>query len=84
MSAISSERLFDEITDFLLSAPTPQAIIGFQASDALNQRLETLLNDRAAGALDATAQAELEQFLHLNHLLILLKAKARQKLQEAS
>lgn len=82
MSILSSERLFDEITDFLLSAPTPQAIIGFQASEALNRRLEVLLNDHAEGMLDVEARAELEQFLQFNHLLILLKAKARQKLQE--
>lgn len=76
------ETLFDEITDFLLSAPTPHAIIAFKPSEALNDRLDELLSLNESDLLSSEGHQELAQFLQFNHLLTLLKAKARLKLLE--
>lgn len=71
------ETLFDEITDFLVAAPTPREIIAFKPSAPLDERLHELLERKADDGLSNEEEEELDRFLHLNHLLTLLKAKAR-------
>ncbi len=74
--------LFDEITDFLLSQPTPEDILAFSPSDSLNARLHELLDKNRNETLAANERTELEQFLQIDHLFAMLKAKARLKLVE--
>jgi hypothetical protein len=81
MDVVTPETLLDELTDFLVSEPTPHEIIAFKPPDSLDQRLHELLDKNSAGVLTGSEQAELNRFLEVNHLLILLKAKARLKLR---
>jgi len=79
--AIAPERtLFDEITDFLASAPTAEAIIAYKPSDILDQRLHELLDKNSAEGLTPEERKELDEFLQINHLLTVVTAKARLKL----
>lgn len=67
----------DEIVDFLVGQiPTP-ALAGFQPSAEARQRIwELVAKEKEAGLLpDETV--ELEDYLKLEHLLVLAKAKAR-------
>ena len=80
MSLAPAETLFDEITDFLLSRPTPEEIIAFQPPERLNQRLHELLDKNKQDALLPDERRELDRFLHIDHLFTILKAKARIKL----
>jgi len=80
MAISSPETLFDEIADFLLSQPTPEQVIAYRVSQALQSRLDELLNKNAGSGLNTDERAELEQFLQYNHVLIMLKARARLKL----
>ena len=68
---------FDEMLDFLASGPTRDDIAAFKISSATQSRLEELLDkNREEGLTDAEA-AELDVFQTVNHILILLKARAR-------
>ena len=80
MDIAPAETLFDEITDFLLSRPTPEQIVAFEASEMLNERLHELLDKNREEGLKAEENAELESFLKIGHVLTILKAKARLKL----
>ncbi|MBE2269580.1 MAG: hypothetical protein IAE80_15190 [Anaerolinea sp.] len=80
MAISSPETLFDEIADFLLSQPTPEQVIAYRVSQALQSRLDELLNKNAGSGLNTDERAELEQFLQYNHVLIMLKARARLRL----
>lgn len=80
MAIAPAGTLFDEITDFLVSGPTPEQIVVYQAPDLLNARLHALLDKNRASALTAEERAELDTFLQIGHLLTVLKAKARLKL----
>ncbi len=80
MTIAQSETLFDEITDFLVAQPSPEQIIAYQASTSLQGRLNDLLDKNANAELTPDERSELDQFLQFNHLLILLKAKARLRL----
>jgi HKD family nuclease len=73
------DTLFDEITDFLSSAPTTEAIIAFKPSEALDQRLHDLLDKNSRDELTGEEQTELHEFLRMNHFLKMLRLKARLK-----
>ncbi len=78
----AQEALLDEITEFLLTRPTAEDIIASHAFETLDARLHKFLDKNSAGVLDRDERAELDRFLQLNHMLIVLKAKARQRRTE--
>ena len=80
MDLAPPETLFDELTDFLISSPSAQQIIDFQASERLNLRLHDLLDKNKLDALSSEEENELDTFLKIGHLLTMLKAKVHQKL----
>ena len=69
--------VFAEMIDFLASGPTPAQIVAFKLSPAAQARLETLLDTHREEGLTAEEMAELEVYAQVNHLLLLLKARAR-------
>jgi hypothetical protein len=72
-----AKQLFDEITDFLASAPDTEAILAFTPSDALVQRLSELLERNKTDGLSLDERTELDEFLRMNHLLKIVRLKAR-------
>lgn len=79
----SSASIQDEVLAFLLSSPTPQAIIDFHASDMAQERLRHLLDVNRQGSLSAEERAELDEASQMNHFIMLLKAKAHKTVQAA-
>lgn len=77
-SYIPQTSIQDEVISFLLTSPNAQAILGFQASENAQQRLLYLLEANRDGTLTPSERAELEEASHMNHLMMLLKAKAAQ------
>ena len=80
MVATQPETLFAEIIDFLASTPTPEAILAFNPSDRLEQRLSDLLEQNRQETLSAEERGDLDEFLRMNHFMNMLKIRARQKL----
>lgn len=76
-STPSQTTLFDEIIEFLASTATPEQILAFKPSEALDQRLHFLLDKNSSTMLTPDERAELDEFLRMNHLLKMLKLKAR-------
>jgi hypothetical protein len=72
--------LFDEVLDFLASTPTPQDILDFTPSVQLQARASFLLHQNRVGDLSSDEQHELDEMGRINHLMSLLKIRARQKL----
>jgi hypothetical protein len=75
-----SHPLFDEILDLLASTPTPENIINYHPSEALQSRLSDLLDRNRNGILNADERAELDEFSRMNHLMIMLKIRARKRI----
>lgn len=80
MTAMEPRTLFDEILDFLASTPTPEQIVAFQPSEILQLRLRDLLDRNRNGLLQAEESAELDEFSRMNHLMSMLKIRARKRL----
>lgn len=73
----------DEVLTFLLSSPTPQDVIDFQASQVAQDRLRYLLDANRDGTLSPEERAELDEASHMNHFVMLLKAKAHSALNKS-
>ena len=82
MAQAPSRMLFTEITDFIVSEPSLNEIIAYRPSETLNERLHDLLNKNTNDALSGDEKNELDEFLRLDHLIRMLKAKARLKLAQ--
>jgi len=72
----------DEVFDFLLSAPTPQAVIALRPSQSAQERLRYLLDGNRNQTLNDSERAELESYLQLEHFVRRLKIRAQEKLAE--
>ena len=75
---------YEEIVDFIAAGTTPEAVVAFRPTKAAIQRVEDLIARSRDGIISSEEQAELDDYLQLEHLLILAKARARQNLQLAS
>lgn len=82
MAAYPKPKMLDEITDFLANAPTSEQIVAFKVSDRLNERLHELLDRNANDALTPEEQDELDEFLQMDHFMIVLKAKTQLQLRK--
>jgi hypothetical protein len=74
---------YDEILDFIASGTTPESVVAFRPTQAATQRVEYLLARNRDGVISSQEQVELDDYLQLEHLLILAKSRARKKLQLA-
>lgn len=70
--------VYAEVYRFLVSAPSPEQIIAFHASDEVQARVRQLLDANQDGKLSEDERIELDEFQHINHFVSMLKIYARQ------
>ncbi|MEM7578322.1 MAG: hypothetical protein AAF316_00465 [Cyanobacteria bacterium P01_A01_bin.80] len=68
--------VYQEVLDFLIKRPTPEEIIAFKVSPLAQKRLEDLLKKNRSDTLTSIELAELDVYEQLEHMMILLKARA--------
>ena len=69
------------VTDFLGATPTLAELTAYRLPEALQNRAHELLEKNRTGSLTDEERAEMEEFRQIDHLLTLVKAKARLKLK---
>lgn len=69
---------YEEIIDFIAAGTTPETVIAFRPSLAVQQRVAELIERSKAGSISADDKSELEDYLQLEHIMIMAKARARQ------
>jgi len=69
-----------ELVDFIAAGTTPEGIIRFRPSEAVQRRVSDLIERQRDGSLSSEEQSELDDFLQLEHILIMAKAQARSHL----
>jgi hypothetical protein len=72
-------EVYGEVVDFLASGPSLQAIGAYHASAEAEARVAELLEKNQQGQLTPDERMELDDYEKLNHLLMLIKAQARQR-----
>ena len=69
--------VFHEMIDFLAGGPSPEQIAAFKVSPSAQARLEELLEKNREKELTDDEAAELDLYEQINHVMLLLKARAR-------
>ena len=73
-------RVQDEIIDFIAGGCRPEDVAAFTPSDEAKARVRYLLGRLKDDTLSPEETAELDQFVELEHIMRLAKARARQRL----
>jgi hypothetical protein len=72
---------YEEFVDFIAAGTTPQSVVDFRPSEATKARVADLMRQQKADSLSADETAELNHYLHVEYVMRLAKARARQRLQ---
>lgn len=80
MAVATPTQLVDEITDFLIAHPTPEAIINYRVSEIFDQRAQELLEINRTRGLSSEERTEMDEFMQLEHIMTMMKIKARRQL----
>lgn len=73
---------YDEFVDFIAGGSTPQSVIDFRPSEETKAHVMDLIRRQKNESLAPDETAELNQYLQIEHLMRLAKARARQRLQQ--
>jgi hypothetical protein len=76
---VEISEVYQEVLDFLIKGPTPEEIIAFKVSSQAQMQLEALLEKNRSASLTQMELAQLDVYEQLEHLMILLKARAMEK-----
>jgi hypothetical protein len=78
---VSPTKSYQEIIDFIATGTTPETVIAFHPSDGVQRRVNELLERTHQSTISVEDQSELEDYLQLEHIMIMAKAQARQHTQ---
>ena len=78
---MSPTKSYQEIINFIATGTTPETVIAFRPSDDVQRRVNELLERTQHGTISVEDQSELEDYLQLEHIMIMAKAQARQHMQ---
>lgn len=70
-------KIFEDAAQVLSEAIDPKKLTSLRASKATSQRVESLVQKLKEGEITKAERAELEQYQMLNHIMSLVKARAR-------
>lgn len=75
-------RAYEEIIDFIAAGTTPSRVVAFQPSQEVKDRVADLIHREKTAGLSPEESSELNQYLQLEHLMRLAKARARAHLAD--
>jgi len=81
METMHAAKSYEEIIDFIAAGTTPETVLAFRPSDVAQQRVAELVERLRDGTISPEEQSELEDYLQLEHIMIMAKARARQYTQ---
>lgn len=65
----------------LAAGTTPETVVAFRPSDSVQRRVTELVERSRDGTISVEDQSELEDYLQLEHIMIMAKSRARQHIQ---
>jgi hypothetical protein len=78
--AIVNLSAYDEFVDFITSHPTVEQVAEFRLSEQAEARIRELLDANRTRRLTAEEEAELDEYLRLEHIMRKAKLRAFEKL----
>ena len=80
---MATTRAYEELVDFIADGIDPDRIIAFHPSEDVKARLSDLIEREKTSSLSREETSELDHYLQLEHLMRLVKARARQHVPHA-
>jgi hypothetical protein len=80
---MATTRAYEELVDFIADGIDHERIIAFQPSEGVKARLSDLIEREKTSSLSREETSELDHYLQLEHLMRLVKARARQHVSNA-
>ena len=75
LSPLPSE-IYRYVLEFLISQPSKDDLVNFGPTEAMQERVSSLLEKNRIGKLGAVESKELDEYVQINHLITMLKANA--------
>lgn len=75
-------KVYNEMVDFISLEIKPERIINFKASESLQRRVDELSSKEKDNTISDIEKTELEQYLFLEHIMVLAKASAYKRLKK--
>jgi hypothetical protein len=73
-------KAHEEVIEFIAGGPSVRSVADFQASPAAKARVESLIRKEKNDGLTPGEKSELDDFMALEHLMRLAKARAGRNL----
>lgn len=73
----SKPKVYEEVVDFIARGSGPGNVVAFRPSEAARARVADLVAREKSTALTADEKSELENYLQLEHIMRLAKARAQ-------
>lgn len=77
-------EVYRYILQFLASNPSPQSILDFKPTPAMQERISELLEKNSASPLTLAETAELDEYEHIENFIRKLKVQALKAVQAPS
>lgn len=84
MATQAKVPIYQELVDYLVNLATPEQILAFKISDALQERLEVLFEKNNEGEITPEERKELDEFVEFDQHVMMLKARATAALKTPS
>ncbi len=84
MAAQIKTPIYQGLVEYLADLATPEQILAFTISEAMQERLELLFEKNNEGDLTAEERKELDEFIEFDQHVMLLKARATAALKVGS
>jgi len=70
-------RAYEEIVEFIAAGTTPRTVARFEPSQETKDRVAELIHREKTSGLEPDEASELDQYLRMEHMMRLAKARAR-------
>lgn len=73
------QRAYEEMVDFIAGGASSAKVIEFRPSAEAKARVAELIRREKEGGLSAEEASELDHYVHLEHVMRLARARAKQR-----
>lgn len=70
-------KAYEELIDFIAAGTKPVDVVAYEPSQAAKERVTNLIQKEKTNGLTAEEKSELDNYIQLEHIMRLAKARAR-------